>query len=102
MPPNRKRVIEEGVSRFNYSNARTIWLREFKDAFGCVNPACKDRCTELELDHVANTTKSFETSRDIVKGLARKKYILELLKQQVLCKNKCHNKKTIVENMLPK
>ena len=95
-------MIEEGVSRFQYSNACVMWLREFKDAFGCVNPACKDQRCELELDHVAKTTKSFETSREILKGCARKKYILELLKQQVLCKNKCHNKKTIVENMLPK
>ena len=88
--------------RAKYSNACTIWLKEYKDAFGCMNTVCKDRtCTDLELDHVANTTKSFETSQKIVKGIARERYILELLKQQVICK-KCHSPKTIDENMLPK
>jgi hypothetical protein len=106
MPPHKERLNEEtapGVERrrAKYSNARTIWLREYKDAFGCANPACKDRtCTDLELDHVAKQTKSFETSRKIVTGIARKRYILELLKMQVICK-KCHSLKTIDENMLP-
>ncbi len=35
----------------------------------------------------------------IVKGVSRHRYILELLKQQVLCKV-CHSPKTTAENKL--
>ncbi len=110
----------EGTQRkIMYSNARCTWLNDYKRELGCMNPACTHTCTypsrtpssiilltllkatEFELDHVAKATKSFETSVMIERGIGRTKYVLELLKQQVLCKP-CHRPKTNAENMLPK
>jgi hypothetical protein len=91
MPPGTAPVIVQTAQgpkrRRRYSNARTIWLHEYNEELGCMNPACKHpsctypsrhpppiilltllKGTEFELDHVANKRKSMETSRMIILG----------------------------------